>query len=811
MATSKTLCFGAALAFAALLCQTSECRASGDYPYSLPSMGDVSVTGGFWLPRIETNRLVTLRSDFAKCRETGRIANFTNAAVRAWGTHKGMYYDDSDVYKVMEGAAYCLAEHPDPELDAYMTWLIGQMAKAQEPDGYLYTARTLGAGSVRKWPRWEWLHTGHELYNMGHMIEAAVALKEATGRTDFMDIAVKNADLICRTFGYGPTEIRDTSGHQEIELALCRLFRATGERRYLEKAKFFLDMRGRRDLRRTWGVDLQDHLPVLEQNEALGHAVRAAYMYSGMADVSVLLGERAYADAIARLWENVVSRKLHLTGGIGARRHARHPKWGDACEAFSVEYDLPNEGSYLETCAAIANALWNVRMFRISGESKYIDVAERAIYNNVLSGVSLRGDEFFYQNPMASKSGYRRFKWTGCSCCPVNVVRFIPQVPTFAYAARQNSAYVNLFVESDVTLHLGCGDVKLSQKTDYPWSGDVRISVAPPEDGAKFALNVRIPGWCVGQPVPSDLYRQVEPGTSADFAVKVNGHIFNICPWPDNGYCVIDRAWKAGDTVEISMNMPVRRIKAHDKVVADKGRLAFERGPVVYCAEGEDNEGRVRNKAVASDAELTQTTCCILGNTYPAFTVPATAMRLTRRDYKTSPATLKLIPYFAWCHRSAGEMQTWFPVEASAENALPVVSVKASHCNYSDTVDALFDSILPSASDDLTIPRFTFWSHLGTDEWVECSLEEPDEVTGVEVYWFDDEPKNGRCRLPKSWRVQWRPSEGAPWQDIGGDGAIAKNRFCALDFPSPVNAQAVRLRVKLQEGFSGGILELRLK
>ena len=665
---------------------------AGDYPHSPAALTNVTVTGGFWLPRFETNRLVTIKADFEKC-ELARIPNFRRAAAHEWGTFKGIPFDDSDVYKVIEGAAYALATHPDAELEKYVDGVNAAIAGAQEPDGYLYTARTLGftrkgkdgkIGFDRMGPaRWSYLAHSHEFYNVGHLYEAAVAYFEATGKRTLLDVAVKSANLIDRTFGPAPSQLKDTSGHEEIELALCKLYRATGEDRYLKLAQFLLDMRGRQgvDSMRSAMVSAQsgnlvkggemdvpgsycqNHIPVVEQREAVGHAVRATYLYCGMADVAALAGNADYVKAIDAIWENVVGGKLALNGSVGARRRG---------EAFGADYELPNDTAYNETCAAIGNALWNERMFLLHGEAKYIDVMERAIYNGILPGVSLSGDEFFYPNPLASKGGYKRSKWFGCSCCPVNVVRFIPQVAQFAYATRGDTAYVNLFMESEATLRLVRGDIRLVQKTDYPWSGAVRIEIADIANPAtrNFQLEIRIPGWCVGRPVPSDLYTQTVPGTLADFKVNVNGKAVDV--EPVKGYCVIDREWKTGDVVEVAMNMPVRRVKAHDKVDADKGRLAVERGPILYCAEGVDNGGRVLDMVVAADAVFSPTTCDILGNIYPAFTVPATSLRRDQPSTKLQleQRTLKLIPYFAWCHRGAGEMQTWFPtLSADSANA----------------------------------------------------------------------------------------------------------------------------------------------
>ena len=620
---------------------------AGGYPYAPAALNDVKVTGGFWLPRVETNRLVTVKTDFRKCEETGRIANFEKAGRREKGGFKGVPWDDSDVYKVIEGAAYTLAQHPDAELGRYLDNLIAQIAGAQEPDGYLYTARTLGHKAKMMGPKpFSRNRDACELYNVGHLYEAAVAHYEVTGKRTLLDVAIKNADLVAKTFGLGEGQSREVPGHEEIEIGLCRLYQATGDAKYLKLAQHFIDMRGRKDLRPVWGAAYQDHRPVLEQKEALGHAVRAAYLYAGMADVAALTGNTAYVDAIDALWENVVGRKLHLNGGVGARRHVKYrdPALGSAHEAFGDEYDLQNLDAYLETCAAIGNALWNERMFLLHGDAKYIDVMERTLYNGLISGVSIGGDEFFYPNPLASKGGYKRSKWFGCSCCPVNVVRFIPQIGRFAYATKGNAAYVNLFVESEATLRLASGEVKLVQKTAYPWKGGVRIEVTPNSQLSthNFQLYIRVPGWCVGQPVPSDLYEQVVPGTLDDFRVTVNDAALKVTPV--KGYCVIDRAWKAGDVVEVVMNMPVRRIKANDKVAADRGRAAVERGPIVFCAEGIDNSGKVLD------------TCLPLNTTFTEGEIEIASTRMV----SLTGGGFTLVPYFAWCHRGAGEMQTWF-------------------------------------------------------------------------------------------------------------------------------------------------------
>ena len=618
--------------------------AAADYPIKAAPMTAVKVTGGFWFDRIETNRLVTLKADFAKCNETPRIANISNCAHRTKAKFQGNCYDDSDVYKVMEGAAYVYADTKDPELAKEMDRLIGLIAGAQEPDGYLYTARTLGGHpEVDGTARWEILGWSHEFYSPGHMYEAAVAWYEATGKTNFLDVAIRNADLIERTFGWEKGKLKMPAGHQEIELALCKLYRVTKDERYLKLAKFLLDVRGRKDVRETWGAGVQDHLPVLEQDEAVGHAVRAGYMYCGMADVAALTGDHSYVKAIDRLWENVVGRKLHLNGGIGAGHDMNHPKWGHSYEAFGVDYELPNDTAYLETCAAIANALWNQRMFCWKGEAKYVDVLERIVHNGFVSGISLSGDEFFYPNPLASKGGYKRSKWFGCSCCPVNDVRFIPQIPSFAYATDGNDIFWNLFMEGEATVN----GVDLRVKTDYPWSGKATLQIGTMrlKKTPRFALKVRVPGWAKGRPVPSDLYAQTQPSSVMEISVGVNGLAVNGVPGKD-GYLSIGRTWKTGDTVEVDFPMPVKRIRAHEKVEANRGRLAVERGPIVYCAEGCDNGGKAYDAVLPADATFADDTITIGGKTYPAL--------------KASNG-LKLVPYCLWGNRKPGnEMQVWF-------------------------------------------------------------------------------------------------------------------------------------------------------
>ena len=791
-----------------------------DYPVKAADMTNVTITAGFWLPRFETNRVVTVKADFEKSEETGRLANFREAAKRAQGTFKGCPFDDSDVFKIIEGAAYTLATHPDPKLEKYLDDLIADIAGAQEPDGYLYTARTLGMEKVKGFPRAgmmgpeRWSNTGasHEFYNMGHMIEAGVAYWQVTGKRQLLDVAIKAADMMDRTFGYGPGQIQRVPGHEEIELALCKLYRATGETRYLKLAKTLLDFRG------GGKAYNQNHLPVTQQDQACGHAVRAGYLYTAMADVAALLGDPSYRVASERLWKDVVDTKLHLNGGIDAHRHAVVPGFGSVGEAFGAPYDLPNESAYLETCAAIANALWNERLFLFSGDGKYMDVIERIIYNGFLSGISMSGDEFFYPNPLASAGGYRRSKWFGCSCCPVNVVRFIPQIAQYAYSTSGNTAYLNLFMASEAKLNLEGGTVKLVQETGYPWSGKVKITVMPGETASvrqqgKFTLNIRMPGWCVGHPVPSTLYEQTEPSPLSSFKVKVNGEPFAFTP--KKGYCSIDRLWKNGDVVEVDMDMPVKRIKADARVAADRGRLAVERGPIVWCAEGVDNGGRARDIVLPADAVFSETCVDVCGVRMPA--LATTGHHATKGISKVAAGpdvAVKLVPYFAWCHREAGEMQTWFPVSdaAAAETGASGLQAAFSHINPGETAGALFDGVFPAngAAFDARQRRATFWPHKGTDEWVRITLPGEETVKGVDVYWFDDKP-TGHCRVPAAWKVQAQLGEMTGWEDVATECPVVKGGWSRVTFAKPVPAVGIRLQVKLQPKFSAGICELRLR
>ena len=571
---------------------TAACSVGQKSDYEIVSVpfNEVHVTGGFWSPVLKTVQESTIPFAFEKCEQTGRISNFAKAAGLMEGDFEGMRFNDSDVFKIMEGAAYSLAVEYDPKLDAYLDSLITLIAGAQEPDGYLYTIRTIGhplhqaAGAER----WSYIQQSHELYNVGHMYEAAVAHYEATGKTAFLEVAKKNADLLCTTFMDAGRRI--ASGHQEVELALVKLYRVTHEKKYLDLAKYLLDCRGEFP---EDGQYRQDHMKVIDQREAVGHAVRAVYMYMGMADVAALTGDQAYLEAIDAIWEDVVSSKMYVTGGIGSRIKG---------ESFGDPYELPNDIAYCETCAAIAFCMWNLRMFCLHGDSKYIDVLERALYNNVLDGISPDGKSFFYPNVLecnenniylqknalvrSDKYTVVRESWFDCSCCPSNLARFLPSVPGYIYAADEDNLFVNLFVESNAEMEIGRGrKLSICQQTEFPWNGHVVLDLEQ-KGRAPVGVRIRIPGWASGKPVPSDLYSYVptdEESTTPVISLNGKQVEYKI----ERGYACLHTAGKGETRIEIEFPLKVHFVAANEKVINDRGKVAIERGPLVYCAEQE--------------------------------------------------------------------------------------------------------------------------------------------------------------------------------------------------------------------------------
>lgn len=655
----KTFLMAVAVLLSGSLAAQKEALHSG-YPIDPVPFTSVKVTDSFWGQRLKASREVTIPLAFSKCEETGRYENFVKAAHPS-DEYKvgGFSFDDTDVYKTIEGASYLLQTYPDKKLEKYIDSVLVIVAGAQEPDGYLYTARTMNPKHPHEWAgpeRWSKVEElSHEFYNLGHMVEGAVAHYQATGKRNFLDIAIRYADCVCKAIGNGPDQKKLVPGHQIAEMALVRLYLVTGDRKYLDQAKFFLDARGYTSRKDAYS---QAHKPVLEQDEAVGHAVRATYMYAGMADVAAITGDSSYIKAVDRIWENIVSKKIYITGGIGARH---------AGEAFGDNYELPNLSAYNETCAAIGNVYVNYRLFLLHGDAKYFDVLERTLYNGLISGVSLDGGSFFYPNPLSSNGGYSRKPWFGCACCPSNISRFIPSLPGYVYAVKDNQVYVNLYMSNRGELKVDRKKVVLEQKTSYPWDGDIRIRVA--QGSQKFVLNLRIPGWVRGEVLPSDLYRYAD-NKQLSYAVTVNGE--PVAGELQKGYLQIDRKWKKGDVVEVHFDMQPRVVKAHEQVAADRGRVAIERGPIVYCAEWPDNDFNVHNILlnqrptfqVVNKPDLLYGICEL---TTEAQSLSYNAAgKLAVKD-----VTLTLIPYYAWAHRGEGDMEVWLPIEVGASSAQP--------------------------------------------------------------------------------------------------------------------------------------------
>jgi uncharacterized protein len=783
-----------------------------DYPVQPVPFTDVHLTDEFWLPKIETNRTETIPFAFQQCERTGRVALFERAAKVLRGepledrTPPGYPFDDTDVYKVIEGASYTLSVHPDPKLEQYVDGLIAKIAAAQEPDGYIYTTRTIDPKNPHKWAgreRWELERDdSHELYNLGHLYEAAVAHHLATGKRTLLDVAIKSANLLVGTFGPGRKSI--WPGHQITEMALARLYRVTGDERYLTLAKFLLDERGPNPGEKVNPRGLaynQAHQRVLEQTEPIGHAVRATYMYSGMADVAALTGDAGYVRAIDTIWENTVGRKLYITGGIGA---------SGAGEAFGSHYELPNMTAYNETCASIGMDYWNHRLFLLHGDAKYLDVMERTLYNGLISGVSLDGKTFFYPNPLESNGQHERSPWFGVACCPSNITRFLASVPGYMYARKDDAIYINLFAAGSAELEIGGVPVKIAQTTRYPWDGDVAITIDP---GAprRLTLKVRIPGWAREQPVPSDLYRFLDAPSSPP-QLKVNGSAVPVTV--DAGYVTLAREWRAGDRIDLNLPMPVRRIVAHDSVEADRGRVALQRGPVVFAAEWPDNpNGRVRNLVLNDRTHLTSEFRPNLLNGVHVVTGRATALSYDEKGNVTkTEQTFMAIPYYAWANRGRGQMIVWIPrADAHAKPApYPTIATTSTVTASSGRKNPrlINDGEQPASSDDPS-SYFDWWPARGTTEWAEMTFAKPQAVSEAGIYWFDD-TGHGQVRVPASWRILYK--DGDAWKPVDTPSPYgkAKDAWNKVTFAT-VTTPALRVEVTMQPKWSAGIQEWKVK
>jgi uncharacterized protein len=641
--------------------------AARDYPIQPVPFTAVHCEDIFWAPRIETNRVVTIPFAFQQCEKSGRMSNFERAAQVLRGEEPSdrkpppYPFDDTDPYKVLEGASYSLAARPDPNLQEYLDELISKIGSAQESDGYLYTARTINPQHPHAWsgPQ-RWLKDAdqsHELYDAGHLFEAAAAHYQATGKTNLLNIAIREANLLCDTFG--PDGLHIWPGHEIVEMGLVRLYRVTGNDRYLHLARFFLDVRG------PGGDEYhQSHVKPVDQRAAVGHAVRAGYLYSGMADIAALTGDSRYLQAIDAIWDNVVTRKLYITGGIGAVGGG---------EAFGPDYFLPNMSAYCETCAAVANNYWNQRLFLLHGQGKYIDVMERTLYNGLLSGVSLDGKGFFYPNPLESNGQHARSPWFGVACCPGNMTRFLASVPGYVYAQDRDAIYVNLYVGSTADLQVGKAKLQLVQRTRYPWDGDVKLTVNP-STRARFTLKLRIPGWARNEAVPGDLYSFADQ-SQEPVTLHLNGQ--SVPMVVRDGYVSLTRSWRKGDELHLNLPMPVRRIRANKNVQADRNRVALQRGPLVYCAEWPDNPaGKVRNLLLPPQTPLTAEFRPALLNGVEVIQGKSESVSLDEQNQlRHSQQDFMAIPYFAWANRGRGQMAVWLADSDAAVRVLARPSI----------------------------------------------------------------------------------------------------------------------------------------
>ncbi|MFL6447441.1 MAG: glycoside hydrolase family 127 protein [Bryobacteraceae bacterium] len=783
-----------------------------DYPIEPVPFTQVHVNDEFWAPKIETNRKVSIPTAFDQCERTGRIENFVRAAEVLRGVSiKDKHYppfpfDDTDPYKVIEGASYALRVNPDPKLKAYIDGLIDKIAAAQEPDGYLYTTRTIDPQHPHPWAgtqRWQNEEVlSHELYNLGHLYEAAVAHYQATGERKLLDVALKSADLLVKTFGPGKRSIY--SGHQIVEMGLVKLYRVTGRQQYLDLAKFFLDSRGPGG--RAYN---QADLRVVDQTDAEGHAVRATYMYSGMADVAALTGDTAYLKAIDRIWQNVVDKKLYITGGIGALGEG---------EAFGADYQLPNMSAYNETCAAVGNDFWNQRLFLLHGDAKYVDVFERTLYNGLISGVSLDGETYFYPNPLESNGQHQRSPWFGVACCPGNITRFMPSVPGYVYAQRGRDLYVNLYMSNTADVTLASGQkLNVVQETRYPWDGDVKLTVNPDAAG-QFTVHMRVPGWARNEVVPGDLYRFADGNSAVAVHLKVNGHEEPLKL--EAGYAVIARTWKKGDVVELPLPMPVRRVVASQSVTADLGRVALQRGPIVYAAEWVDSPDKhVRNIVLSGDEKLTARFEPAVLNGVDLIKGQADGFSFDEKhNVKHTRESFTAIPYYAWANRGPGQMEVWIATSQATVHPTPypTLATKSKVTSSGPTMAAngvrdprlVADQEEPTSSAD-TSSFYDWLPKKGSSEWIQYEFPHTTTIHSSDVYWFQE--LNGRqIKLPKSWSLLYR--DGNEWRPVAAQGnyAVNKDQYNHVEF-KPVQTNSLRLVLELEPNASAGIQEWRVQ
>ncbi len=751
----------------------------------------VRISDSFWQPRQEINRTASIPVNLENLIKSGNMSNFELAAKGVRAGFQGPVFMDSDVYKALEAASYSLATHPDPILEKRLDEIITALAAAQQPDGYLNTYFTVKEPGKR----WTNLRDWHELYCAGHMFEAAVAHFQATGRRNFLTVAIRFADCIDSVFG--PGKRMGYPGHPEIELALVKLWRATGERRYFNLAQFFIENRGTRFFAQEHqtaldsydGAYWQDDVPICDQDRIKGHAVRACYLLSGATDIAAETGNGELLKMINRVWRNTTERNLYLTGGIGPSAHN---------EGFTVDYDLPNPTAYQETCATIALAQWNHRLALLYGDAKYADVVERALYNGTLAGVSQDGTRFFYVNPLESSGTHHRQPWFGCACCPPNVARTLAALGSYAYAVSDEALWVNLYIQSTVKTTVSSLPVTLQVTTDYPWDGQVKI--APQVTGPKrFEIRLRIPGW------------------SRQASISINGAKIQA-PVIEKGYAVLSRAWQTGDVVELDITMAVERVLANPNVTADRNQVALQRGPLVYCFESVDQKRPLASIYLPESTEFNAVRED--GSLGRMVVLNGTARVAARQDWKRrlyQPAAaarqvnVKAIPYYLWDNRAPGPMRVWMPIAVPTpvlQGPESQAEVTVSFASGNSRPAGINDGLEPKSSGEQPPQLCHWWPHKGAEEWVQYSWKQPVSASGAKVYWFDDTGRGG-CRLPASWRIEYL--DGDQWKPVRlkGQYPVALNDWCEVAF-DPVSSRALRLVLKLQPEWAAGVHEWKI-
>lgn len=747
----------------------------------------VTIHDRFWSPRQEINRAATVEHSLAMLVKAGNIVDLELAASGAKEGFQGLLFTDSDLYKVIEGVSYTLATHPNATLSARVDALIAKIEAAQQPDGYLNTWFQV----TRPDKKWTNLRDHHELYCAGHLIEAAVAHNQATGKRNLLDVALKLARLIDSR--YGPGKGEGYPGHPELELALVKLWRLTGEERWFALSRKFVETRGagffaaehNTPKDRYDGTYWLDDTPICDHEEIKGHAVRAAYLMSGAADVARETHDPKMIAMLDRLWRNTTERRTFVTGGIGP---------SGSNEGFTVDYDLPNRTAYQETCASVALALWGHRMALLHADARYMDWVERALYNGVPAGVALDGKSFFYVNPLASMGNHHRSEWFSCACCPPNVLRTVASIGGYAYATSGNQAFVNLYAPGTADLPLSSGRVHLVVEGDYPWDGHLTLKPQP-DKAQTFALNLRIPAW------------------TRSFDLAVNGQAVEVKP--ERGYVHLEREWKAGDVVTLNLPMPVEQIEAHPAVKQDLYRTAIQRGPIVYCLEQVDNAVPLRELVIPRGAKLEAAwKPDLLGG---VMAITGEALRTSEPDWENvlyqpvrpTQAQVVAVPYAVWDNRKPGPMEVWMPsIAPAARFGGPEVRAEVSLSFSSGNAQSwgVNDGVEPHSSAEQPEANCHFWPHKGTEEWVQYTWKKPIAAKGVRVYWFDDTGR-GECRIPQSWKVQ-RLLEGK-WVDIPAAYPVQIDQWTEVRF-APVATTALRLVVQMQKGWAAGIHEWRI-